>query len=190
MHQNNGWITIKTPQSIELVSDLQSHILVKLPSLYRQTTRGLCGNYNDSPSDDLKLPNGTEISDPDTFGASWKLSMNESSCSDKCDDICKLCQSPKTEYTSELHCGLLTHPRGPFSLCHHLVCLQNYYSLCMKNLCVAKGRHGALCDALWAYEVACTEAGGVVGLWRNNTGCGKPGSFVHCHQSLKWKNDC
>lgn len=167
VHQKNGWMTIKTPQSVELLSDLQNHILVKIPDIYHKTIHGLCGNYNDNPSDDLQLPNGTVISDPDIFGPSWKLFDIESSCGDT------LCQSPMPEYTSDLYCGFLTHPRGPFSDCHHLVCTQKYYSLCMKNLCVAEGQRWALCDALWAYEAACKEAGGMVDLWMNNTGCGK-----------------
>lgn len=179
VHQKNGWMIIKTSQSVELISDLQNHIQVKIPDLYHQTTCGLCGNYNDNPSDDLQLPNGTMISDPDIFGPSWKLSNIELSCSDTCDGTCKGCQYPMPEYTSDLYCGLLTHPKGPFSFCHYLVHPQKYYSLCMKNLCVAEGQHWALCDALWAYDAACKEAGGIVELWTNATGCGKSNSFIH-----------
>ncbi|XP_059194717.1 IgGFc-binding protein-like isoform X2 [Centropristis striata] len=171
VHQKNGWITIKTSQSVELKSDLQNHILVKIPNIYRQTTCGLCGNYNDSPSDDLQLPNGTMFSDPEVVGPSWKSFDAESSCSDTCDSTCQRCRSPMPKYTSDLYCGILTHPRGPFSSCHHLVCPQKYYSLCMENLCVAGGQPWALCDALRGYEAACSEAGGVVDLWRNTTGC-------------------
>ncbi len=178
VHRRNGQITIKTPQSVELISDMQSHILVKVPDLYRNTTCGLCGNHNDNPSDDLQLPNGTMISDPDVFALSWKLSDFASSCSDTSDSAHELCQSPMPEYTSDLYCGLLTHPRGPFSSCHHLVHPQKYYSLCLKNLCVAEGQRWALCDALWAYEAACKEAEGMVDLWMNTTDCGKSDSLV------------
>ncbi|XP_041798261.1 IgGFc-binding protein-like [Chelmon rostratus] len=171
VHQKNGWITIKAPQSVEVISDLQNHIRVKISDLFHQSTCGLCGNYNGNPSDDLQLPNGTVISDPGVFGPSWKLSDSESSCSDTCDSTCELCQSPLPEYTSELYCGLLTHPSGPFSSCHQLVCPCKYYPLCMKNLCVAEGQRWALCDALWAYEAACKEAGGIVDPWTNATGC-------------------
>lgn len=178
VYQKNGWITIKTPQSVELISDLQTHILVKIPDIYHQTTCGLCGNYNGNPLDDLQLPNGTVISELNIFGQSWKLDI-ESSCSDTCDSSCQLCQSPVPEYTSDLFCGSLTHPSGPFSSCHHLVFPQKYYSLCMEKLCIARGQHLALCDALWAYEAACKEAGGIAGFWRNATGCSKSNSVVH-----------
>lgn len=177
VHQKNGWIIIKTPQSLELISDLQYHILVKIPDIYHQTTCGLCGNYNDNPLDDLQLPNGTMISDLDIFPPSWKLSNIESSCSDKCNSSCQLCQTPVPEYSSDLYCGLLTHPRGPFSSCHRLVHPQKYHSLCMKNLCIAKGQSQVLCDALWTYGAACTEAGGIADLWTNTTGCGKSWSI-------------
>ncbi|KAM3613584.1 uncharacterized protein V6R79_001825 [Siganus canaliculatus] len=171
VHQTNGWISIKTPQSVELLSDLQSHILIKIPVLYHQTTCGLCGNYNGDPSDDLQLPNGTVISNPAIFAPSWKISGIESSCGDTCDDTCEVCQAPVPEYTSDLYCGLLTQPQGPFASCYHLVPPQKYYTICMKNLCIAGGHGRTLCDALWAYEAACKEAGGTVDPWMNTTGC-------------------
>uniref|UniRef100_A0A8D2ZEQ9 VWFD domain-containing protein n=1 Tax=Scophthalmus maximus TaxID=52904 RepID=A0A8D2ZEQ9_SCOMX len=182
VHQKNGWIIIKTPQSLELISDLQYHILVKIPDIYHQTTCGLCGNYNDNPLDDLQLPNGTMISDLDIFPPSWKLSNIESSCSDKCNSSCQLCQTPVPEYSSDLYCGLLTHPRGPFSSCHRLVHPQKYHSLCMKNLCIAKGQSQVLCDALWTYGAACTEAGGIADLWTNTTAyqCPQFSHYSHC----------
>ena len=180
VHHKKGWITIKTPQSVEFISDLRSHIVVKIPDIYHQTTCGLCGNYNNNPLDDLQLPNGTVISDPDIFGPSWKLSNIVSSCSDTCDVTCELCHSPVPEYTSDLYCGLLTHPRGPFSSCRSLVCPYKYYALCMEYLCVAKGRRCAQCDVLLTYEAACKEAGAVVDLWMNKTGCSKFNTLVHC----------
>ncbi|XP_030248331.1 IgGFc-binding protein-like isoform X5 [Sparus aurata] len=171
VHQKNGWINIKTSQSVEVKSDLLSHIWVIISDLYNQATCGLCGNYNDNPSDDLQLPSGTIISDPDIFGSSWKLSDTELSCNDTCGSSCELCQSPLPQYTAELYCGLLTHPTGPFSSCHLLVSPQKYHSVCMKDLCVADGQHWALCDTLWAYEAACKQAVGVVDYWSNIIGC-------------------
>ncbi|XP_029360515.1 IgGFc-binding protein-like [Echeneis naucrates] len=145
--------------------------MVKLPSNYQQITCGLCGNYNNDPTDDLQLPNGTVITDVDVFGPSWKLCGVDSSCSNECDSSCQLCQFPEPAYTSELYCGLLTNPKGPFSSCHNLVYPQKYYSLCMKNLCLANGQRRALCDALWAYEAECKEAGGMADSWTNATNC-------------------
>nr|XP_020511172.2 LOW QUALITY PROTEIN: IgGFc-binding protein-like [Labrus bergylta] len=181
VHQKNGWITMKTPQSVELISDLKNHILVKIPNIYHQTTCGLCGNYNDNPSDDFQLPDGSVISEPEVFGPSWKLLDDKTSCSDVCDGTC---QSPIPEYTSALYCGLLTHPKGPFSSCQHLVGPQKFYSLCMKNLCISQGQHRALCDALWGYEAACKEAGVTVDLWTNTTSCAHQcpqfSNYSHC----------
>uniref|UniRef100_A0A3Q3EKG2 VWFD domain-containing protein n=1 Tax=Labrus bergylta TaxID=56723 RepID=A0A3Q3EKG2_9LABR len=150
---------------------LKNHILVKIPNIYHQTTCGLCGNYNDNPSDDLQLPDGSVIFEPEVFGPSWKLLDNKTSCSNVCDGTCQRCRSPMPEYTSDLYCGLLTHPKGPFSSCQHLVGPQKFYSLCMKNLCISQGQHWALCDALWDYEAACKEAGAMVDLWTNTTSC-------------------
>ncbi|KAK1895713.1 Alpha-tectorin, partial [Dissostichus eleginoides] len=152
VHQRNGGITIKTPQSVELTSDLQNYILVKMPDIYYQTTCGLCGKYNDDPSDDLQLPNGTVTSDPHILGLSWKLFNADLPCSEEC------------ESSSDLNCGFIPNPRGPFS-CHRLVCPQKYYSLC-----VAEGRRRALCDVLQD-NATCNEAGGRVELWLNTTSC-------------------
>lgn len=143
-----------------------------MPSIYRQTTCGLCGNYNDNPLDDLQLPKGAMISNLTTFGPPCFYDTN-SSCSDAYNSSCQICQTPMPEYTSALYCGLLTNPTGPFSACHHLVCPRKYYSLCMRTLCIAEGQHWALCEALWAYQAACKAAGGVVDLWMNTTGCSK-----------------
>lgn len=173
MLQKAGQVTIKVLGSVQLSSDLRHHVLVKIPDRYRNTTCGLCGNYNANPSDDLQLPNSTLTLDPHIFGSSWRLTDAGSSCSDECDGTCQLCPSPVPKYTSDLYCGLLTLPTGPFSPCHHVVRPQRYYSFCMTDLCITEGWSQALCDALQAYEVVCQEAGVKVGHWRNTTGCGK-----------------
>ncbi|KAJ4930907.1 hypothetical protein JOQ06_025210, partial [Pogonophryne albipinna] len=109
VNQRNGGITIKTPQSIELTSDLQNYILVKMPDIYYQTTCGLCGKYNDDPADDLQLPNGTVTSDHDIHGLSWKLCNADVPCSEE------------WESSSDLNCGFIPNPRGPFSSCHQIM---------------------------------------------------------------------
>ncbi|KAM9852133.1 IgGFc-binding protein-like [Aulostomus maculatus] len=178
--QTFDWRSIKTPQ-VEIISDLRNHIKINIPDNYHQTTCGLCGNYNDEPSDDMQLPNSTIVSDPDILVPSWKL-PNNSSCSDTCDGTCQLCQSAVPEFTANLYCGLLTHPGGPFSSCGSLVFPQKYYSLCMKNLCIAEGQKWSLCDSLQAYQAACKEAGVKVDHWRNTTGCTRCPQFSHFSQ--------
>nr|XP_057939674.1 IgGFc-binding protein [Doryrhamphus excisus] len=182
VHQKNKWTTIKIAHSIEIISDLHNQIDVKLLHEYHHTTCGLCGNYNDDPSDDMQLPNGTVVFNPGEFGTGWKLSDSESSCRDACDDgSCQRCLS--SEYSSDLYCGLLNQSRGPFSFCHSLISPQKYFSLCVNNLCVAQGQKQALCDVLEVYEAACKEAGVGVDPWRNSTGCAsKCPRFSHYRQ--------
>ncbi|XP_077431132.1 IgGFc-binding protein-like isoform X2 [Vanacampus margaritifer] len=171
VRQKNDWWTIKAARLVEITSDLHNYVEVRLPNAYHQTLCGLCGNYNDDPSDDMQLPNGTAVSDPDIFGRSWALSSSDSSCNKTCDSTCQRCRSSMPEYTSDLYCGLLTRPKGPFSSCHNSTCPEKYYSLCLNKLCVADGQKQALCDVLQVYEAACNVAGVNVDPWRNITGC-------------------
>ncbi|KAM9782502.1 IgGFc-binding protein [Neosynchiropus ocellatus] len=171
VYQENEWRTIKAPM-VEVKTDLHNHVRVRLSGGYRHTTCGLCGNYNDDPADDMKLRSGSVVADAEVFGASWK-SGKDSDCSDSCDDSCHLCMAALPQYTSELYCGVMTHPGGPFAPCHVPVPPQKYYSFCMESLCVAKGAKWALCDALQTYAAACEEAGVALGRWRADTSCGR-----------------
>ncbi|XP_077384324.1 IgGFc-binding protein [Festucalex cinctus] len=170
VHQKNGWWTIRVAHLVEMTSDLRNYIEVKLPNAHHQTC-GLCGNYNGDPSDDMKLPNGAAVSDPDIFGQSWALSSSDPACNETCNRTCQRCHSSMPKYTSDLYCGLLTQPKGPFSSCHNSTCPEKYYTLCLNKLCVAEGQKQALCDVLEAYEAACNVAGVTVDPWKNITGC-------------------
>lgn len=46
-------------------------------NLDRKLTKGLCGLYNDNPSDDM-IPQGetTNIGDPEKFAESWRYSIS------------------------------------------------------------------------------------------------------------------
>ncbi|XP_061531066.1 IgGFc-binding protein [Phycodurus eques] len=183
VHQKNELRIIKTAHLVEILSDLSNYLEVKLPNAYHRSTCGLCGNYNDDPSDDMQLPNGTAVSDPDIFGKSWKLSGSEASCNETCDGTCQRFPSLVPEYTSDLYCALVTQPKGPFSSCHNSTCPQKYYTLCLNNLTDAESQKQALCGALVTYEAACKMAGVNVDPWRNITGCAqKCPQFSHFSQ--------
>lgn len=67
-HQNGHLVTIQALGSVQVISNLHNLLLVKISdSSYKSMTCGLCGNYNNVPLDDLHLPNGTLIFDPDVF---------------------------------------------------------------------------------------------------------------------------
>ncbi|XP_057690269.1 IgGFc-binding protein isoform X2 [Corythoichthys intestinalis] len=170
VHQENGRMTLKTANLVVIISDLYNYIEVKLPITYHRTTCGLCGNNNDESTDDMQLPNGTVVSDPDVFRQSWMLSGSES-CRETANSTCQPCQSPLPEYSSDLYCGVVTQPNGPFSSCHTVTCPEKYYTMCLNNLCGAKGHKQALCGPLELYEAACKVAGVAVDPWRNITGC-------------------
>lgn len=166
VQQKNGWITIQTPQPVELKSTFWSRSLTfitRQPVVFVGTTMlipYLTCSFPVAPWSLILTSLGHHGS---LFG-DWIILQRH---------VCQFCQYPVPEYNSDLYCGLLNHPRGQFYACHHLVYPQEYYSLCMENLCVAEGQH-------WA-----SEAGGMVDLWMNATGCSKSNSLVNCFKMIK-----
>lgn len=45
-----------------------------LPSTYKNSVRGLCGNYDGFTRNEYMKPDGTVIRDLNTFGESWRVS--------------------------------------------------------------------------------------------------------------------
>ncbi|CAK8679753.1 unnamed protein product [Clavelina lepadiformis] len=50
-----------------------NRIIVRLPSTYKKTINGLCGNYNDDESDDLEKSDATTTDDVNEFGDSHQV---------------------------------------------------------------------------------------------------------------------
>lgn len=51
---------------------LQSEVI--LPSTYRNSVRGLCGNYDGITRNEYMKPDGTVVKDLNVFGESWRVS--------------------------------------------------------------------------------------------------------------------
>lgn len=62
---------------------------IVLPSTYRHSVRGLCGNYDGLTRNEYMKPDGTVVRDLNSFGESWRVSDRQA-------DGLKIFQLPHT----------------------------------------------------------------------------------------------
>ncbi|XP_078603962.1 zonadhesin-like [Branchiostoma floridae x Branchiostoma japonicum] len=65
-----------TELCVVILYDGVHEIMVEIPSNYQNDLCGLCGNYNGMPGDDLMMPDGTVVTNLNTFGNSWVTDIN------------------------------------------------------------------------------------------------------------------
>ncbi|XP_054477237.1 IgGFc-binding protein-like [Anoplopoma fimbria] len=152
--------------------DFASAVRVELATSYGNKTRGLCGNFNDDPADDLKLPNGKLASSANEFGVSqWVEDVK--GCSQECKD----CAQPlppdfkPPAYTSV--CDVITAKDGPMADCIGRLDSKQYHSDCVYDMVLNDGQQQAACDVISVYAEECQRKGGCVKSWRTRRVCCK-----------------
>ncbi|XP_053124186.1 IgGFc-binding protein-like isoform X2 [Hemicordylus capensis] len=165
-------IVVQTSFGLRVLYDSSYYVLVYVPSTYQGHMCGLCGNFNGDRRDEFQLPDERSTPNTTEFGVSWKVSADQSGCSDGCRQNCPVCDSSKTRpYQAENSCGLIQAKTGPFSDCHSLVKPNEYFDRCLYAMCGASGVKDILCQSLQAYMTACQAAGGSVKPWRTASLC-------------------
>ncbi|XP_060132431.1 IgGFc-binding protein-like [Zootoca vivipara] len=166
-------VMISTDFQMQVSYDCNHHLRVTISSAYQEAVGGLCGNYNENPSDDFETPAGTTAPSVPAFGESWVVTTDGSLCWHDCNGPCKACESDQAKkYESEAYCGLLTKvSNGPFASCHAKVPPTIYFTDCVFDVCSTKGNKQSLCDILAAYANACQNEGAQIGDWRRDSGC-------------------
>ncbi|NXW58236.1 FCGBP protein, partial [Eurystomus gularis] len=142
-----------TQGGLKLLYDGDSYVVLTLPVAYHGRTRGLCGNFNGDPGDDL--------STPEELGAAWGTLT----------PTCTHGDPPPTCPVDKLGpCAVLLEKTGPFVGCHGVVDPHEHVASCVQEQC---GQPGAatLCRSLQAYAAACQAAGGQLQEWREATKC-------------------
>ena len=165
---------------------------VRVPSqTYLNRTQGLCGNCNDDPKDDMRRSDGSLVTDPDHFGASW------------------LTKRPLDGASNERHCR--PHPDRPkckpmepakdpcrklidgqvFRQCHALVDPLPYVAACQADLCGKADPQGAACRSFEAYARQCATVQ-VCLPWRSEDLCPArcPPGMEHRQCGTGCLNDC
>ncbi|XP_061453700.1 IgGFc-binding protein-like [Rhineura floridana] len=166
-------VILNTDFQLKVSYDWSHHLRVTISSAYQEAVCGLCGNYNDDPTDDFETPAGTTAPSITAFGESWMVKTDDSLCWHDCHGPCRVCQSDVAKmYEAEAYCGLITKvSNGPFAPCHAKVSPTAYFDSCLYDLCSTEGNKQSLCDALKAYADACQREGAQIGDWRTVSGC-------------------
>ncbi|XP_078511515.1 IgGFc-binding protein-like [Lissotriton helveticus] len=172
INQEGNNMVVRTSAGEEVLYDGADYVQVKVPTTYKEKMCGLCGNFNDDPSDDFLLPNGKTSKNVDEFCAAWKMPVKDSQCTDGCGSKCPVCSEERTAlYTADTKCGMITATNGPFQNCHTLIDPTNYFNYCVYDMCVLSNDQEVLCNSLQAYTAACQDAGAEVKSWRETASC-------------------
>uniref|UniRef100_A0A3B5N165 Kielin cysteine rich BMP regulator n=1 Tax=Xiphophorus couchianus TaxID=32473 RepID=A0A3B5N165_9TELE len=160
-------VLLNTNIGLKVLWSPRSHLEVSVPGSYKESTCGLCGNFNKYPQDDLQMSTGKLTTSESDFGNSWRHSL--SSCRPGEDvDPCKSAgyQARKGANT---RCKVLRST--VFKPCHRVVPPEPWYAACVYDLCACGANTDeCLCDALEAYASQCREAG-VILQWRSTSLC-------------------
>uniref|UniRef100_A0A3B4FS14 VWFD domain-containing protein n=1 Tax=Pundamilia nyererei TaxID=303518 RepID=A0A3B4FS14_9CICH len=146
-----------------------------LPGTYKNSVRGLCGNYDGITRNEYMKPDGTVVRDLKEFGESWKVNdrpanrlrtLDPETDPDSGFEVSDCSQSQLSDYNSPTKCGALSDSSGPFAACHATVSPQIYQDDCLFDLCAEGGSEAMRCASYEAYAAACQLAGVTLGLWR------------------------
>ncbi|KAJ0000292.1 hypothetical protein NQD34_012134 [Periophthalmus magnuspinnatus] len=173
--QSGRSVLIQTDLGITVSYDWDNTLVVTASESYSGKTRGLCGNFNGNPNDDLTTPSGSKAASVVAFGSSWKVpGLDQGAlCTDECVDRCERCEhSLLKRWEGEVFCGIITMvSKGPFRECHSVIDPQPYFENCKHDICMGEGLRHFLCKTLEAYTDACQNAGIVVHDWRKIARC-------------------
>ncbi|XP_041082394.1 IgGFc-binding protein [Polyodon spathula] len=164
---------LETDFGMRVTYDWNWYLLIQLPSSYYDSVGGLCGNFNGNIKDEMREPDGKEVSSVIDWAKSWRVKDRDLFCWDYCKGNCPTCEdSARKLYESETYCGVLTKAvDGVFRECHVKVDPRDFFDSCVYDVCLNKGAKALLCQATAAYAGTCLKEGIVVKDWRKITGC-------------------
>ncbi|XP_072911934.1 alpha-tectorin-like [Hemitrygon akajei] len=145
-----------TASQLEVRFDGEGTIFVRVGPSYAGFLRGMCGNWNDDPSDDDL--------EPSRNGSEPRCEDNSNVTEPRCP------QSP----SFESQCSIILDIAGPFAACHRRLDPENYYRSCVYDLCLHGSNGTRLCRTITSYEKGCILEGVHVPAWRNPRICPMP----------------
>ncbi|XP_051285542.1 zonadhesin, like isoform X2 [Dicentrarchus labrax] len=188
---NSRQVQLTTDFGLTVRFDGNSRGEVILPSTYKNSVRGLCGNYDGITRNEYMKPDGTVVRDLNTFGESWRVSDRQGDTlqiinlphtvhlhrrevetdPDSGFETSDCSQSQLNDYNSVAQCGALSDSKGLFAACHATLPPKTYQDDCVFDLCAERGSAILRCASYEAYAAACQEAGVKLGTWRQQLDC-------------------
>ncbi|XP_072011217.1 alpha-tectorin-like [Engystomops pustulosus] len=163
---------LETDTNIQITCDGNSKVALSIPSIYHHSVSGLCGNFNNDPSDDQQSPEGNLMGTTIGWAASWKVSDHDPTCSDVCPGTCPFSEESKKKLDGRNdNCGNLFKKDGPFRDCISKVCPNKFFDGCLYDTCRNDGVKVILCQALEAYADSCISRGINIYDWRTSSDC-------------------
>ncbi|XP_065689130.1 SCO-spondin-like [Patagioenas fasciata] len=156
-----GGVAVVSGLGVRVTSDGHQAVTVTVDAELWGSTRGLCGPYNDDPTDDLLQPTGDVAAFAASFGNSWKIldGGSEPPCRDAAELGPSCTMGDAARQVAETVCGELL--AEPFRQCHGEVDPSGFYAACLELLC-RDGDTGlapppAACDTFAAYARDCAQ---------------------------------
>nr|XP_043877411.1 IgGFc-binding protein-like isoform X4 [Solea senegalensis]XP_043877412.1 IgGFc-binding protein-like isoform X5 [Solea senegalensis] len=201
---NSNYVQLTTDFGLTVRFDGNSRGEIILPSTYRHSVRGLCGNYDGLTRNEYMKPDGKLVRSLNEFGESWRVNDRQSdglkiydlplsvhahrrdveTDPDSGFETSDCSQSQLNDYNSVAQCGALSNPEGLFTACHTVLPPKTYQDDCVYDLCADEGSTELRCASYEAYAAACQEAGVKLGSWRQqldcNLSCGANSTYSTC----------
>ncbi|XP_071956996.1 von Willebrand factor-like [Antedon mediterranea] len=159
---------------------MASTIYVTLLNEMVDTSAGLCGTYDNDPSNDLTMKNGEITTIVSQFGNSWEaVTVGETCTGLGTDNPCDT--YPDRLNSAELMCTMLSAEE--FEDCHSTIEYTPYYDSCIYDICAwgdtSDNIMAVLCENLQAYSRECASENIILD-WRDGV-CPKecPGLMVY-----------
>uniref|UniRef100_UPI00398F2556 mucin-2-like n=1 Tax=Pristiophorus japonicus TaxID=55135 RepID=UPI00398F2556 len=178
--QSSMFLQVATDSGLKMQVQISPimQLYISLPEDAQESTKGLCGTFNDNANDDFLSAYNIVEDAPLNFVNSWAV---ENNCPET--TILVPCVSSENEHYAKQHCSYLKDPTGAFSVCHSTVDYMKYYQMCVAATCGCENIEDCLCAGLGAYVHACAANGVIVRNWRRDI-CNKS-----CSSSQVFEND-
>ncbi|XP_070582937.1 LOW QUALITY PROTEIN: SCO-spondin-like [Erythrolamprus reginae] len=167
------FLLVESGLGVRVKFDGGSTAYVTIASTLRDATHGLCGIYNDNPTDDFQRVGGDLVMLAATFGNSWRIpETGLSPCNAAAEEPprCDAMQDEDIKMAAEATCERILS--SPFSECHMQVDPRSFYDTCMHLLCDRQAGPDRACETFASYARECAQRGVFLN-WRRVGFCEK-----------------
>ncbi|XP_041030218.1 alpha-tectorin [Carcharodon carcharias] len=177
------YLVLESDFGLKVMYDWNTFLSVTVPRTFFNSTRGLCGQFNGDPADDLQTADGRIARNMLEFAESWMVGRT-SFCELGCDRVCPACEQVLSLPVDMLQlCALIVSKYDIFSRCHGKVNPTFFYHNCIFDSCIDRGNRQTACNWLQNYGSSCQAQGVQLHGWRNTTMC-----MINCPINSHYEN--